>query len=292
MTHSAYNIWVFRNFLFFITVYANEDSYTHYQHSIGVGGVAATAQQTPGSGSQRANIKQRSPTRRKIKTTPKPRYHDYDLYDEDGDYVHGIVHPVAPPFDPTFRVIGGVRVPGIDTDIYGARKSGGERLDVDGWKTWERFEQHGSKLARPQSNQAAIMSPEDEIMHANDPHIIDDNTDEHTDAPCTLGCLNSEFLCARSCMCIPKHTRCDQEVNCKPYGEDEEQCTQTNHEIINNLKKECEASEHHVMCPKTFVCIAKEFLCDGKIFLLGFRKESVVGETIYLTYFFHSNNHR
>lgn len=37
----------------------------------------------------------------------------------------------------------------------------------------------------------------------------------------------------------------------------------SNIEIIRNIKKDCESSEHHVLCPKTFACIAKDFLCDG-----------------------------
>lgn len=37
----------------------------------------------------------------------------------------------------------------------------------------------------------------------------------------------------------------------------------SNVEIIKNIKKECESSDHHVLCPKTFACIAKDFLCDG-----------------------------
>lgn len=37
----------------------------------------------------------------------------------------------------------------------------------------------------------------------------------------------------------------------------------SNIEIIRNIKKDCESSDHHVLCPKTFACIAKDFLCDG-----------------------------
>lgn len=37
----------------------------------------------------------------------------------------------------------------------------------------------------------------------------------------------------------------------------------SNVEIIRNIKKDCESSDHHVLCPKTFACIAKDFLCDG-----------------------------
>lgn len=48
------------------------------------------------------------------------------------------------------------------------------------------------------------------------------------------------------------------------FQEDEEDCGGTsNVEIIRNIKKDCESSDHHVLCPKTFACIAKDFLCDG-----------------------------
>lgn len=245
--------------------------YARPRHPIAVG----AARQMFGSGSLRTGaVARQATTRRKAKTTPRPAHHDYAEYDDEDDddgYEHGIIHPVAPPLDPSFRVIGGVRVPGIDTDLYGARKSGGERQDVDGWHAWDRPDGMGP-------HRTAIMSPEHDLRHGNGhaQHMSDgdDSDATKTDLPCTLGCLNSEFLCTRSCMCIPKHQRCDQEANCSPYGEDEEQCTQSNHEILRDLKKECEASDHHVMCPKTYVCIAKEFLCDGNfVFMISISVE-------------------
>lgn len=105
-------------------------------------------------------------------------------------------------------------------------------------------------------------------------HGVDDNGDDddggdqhqfhqhQNDQPCHLACVATDFLCPRSCMCVPRFTRCDDEINCEE-GEDEEDCSITNEEIIKSIKSECEATKEHVMCPKTFACIAQDFLCDG-----------------------------
>lgn len=251
--------------------------YSNSRHQIASG----AARQIYGSSSLRTNVNNKQTNRRKNSnnnnqytrstTTQKPRFSDYDDDEYSDQYSHGVIftepHQVPPPFDPSFRVIGGVRVPGIESEIYGSRKIGGERHDIDDdWKPWDRFDTRTDNGIK--SNHPSIIHPESDIMQMPDSgaHMIDDETDEHrSDQPCTLGCLNSEFLCPHSCMCVPKYTRCDEEINCSPYGEDEDHCTQSNLEIIRNIKKECEASSFHVMCPKTFACIAKEFLCDGKL---------------------------
>lgn len=252
----------------FANVVPTASDSTHSHQSVGGSSRSGAARQLFGSSSFRSGtVRRQTTSRRTIKTTPKPSFHEYyDEYDdESGEAEHGEVHQVAPPFDPSFRVIGGVRVPGIESDVYGARRVGGERQDSD---TWKAFDGHSGEAKPRRPN---LVNPDDQLMHGNDPHMNDETSGDRQNLPCTLGCLNSEYLCERSCMCIPKYTRCDKEINCAPYGEDEEQCTQTNIEIINTMKQECEASEHHVMCPKTFVCIAKEFLCDGKFDILILR---------------------
>lgn len=122
-------------------------------------------------------------------------------------------------------MIGGVRVPGIESEIYGPRKHGERQGDIDdNWKTWERFDtksEHG--LNHGGSN---VMHPEGNLMQMPNAHMVDDETDpddRQDEQPCTLGCLNSEFLCPHSCFCVPKFTRCNGELNCE-FGEDEEEC--------------------------------------------------------------------
>lgn len=193
------------------------------------------ARQISGSSSLRTSGNNKQTRRRKnnnshssTTTTRKP---NFDAIDDDYDvdeYSHGILitepHPIPPPFDPSFRVIGGVRVPGIESEIYGSRKHG-ERHDVDdSWKTWDRFDSktHGEHGQRVGTNYASVMHPEGDFMQmpSNDDTDTDDRQD---DQPCTLGCLNSEFLCGHSCQCVPKFTRCNGELNCE-FGEDEEEC--------------------------------------------------------------------
>lgn len=108
-----------------------------------------------------------------------------------------------------------------------------------------------------------VMEPEHKVLAMPDDGSMDDDNGEHqAEQPCDLACVSTDFLCSRSCMCVPKFTRCDEEINCED-GEDEEDCTISNEEIIKTIKNECESTEKHVMCPRTFACIAQEFLCDG-----------------------------
>ncbi|XP_031629327.1 low-density lipoprotein receptor-related protein 4 isoform X2 [Contarinia nasturtii] len=245
--------------------------------------IAGAARQIYGSSSLRTSGNKRQTNKRRknnhgitTTTTHQPRFEeDYDDY--DSRYPHGtmVIHE-QPPFsrshfpppvvdpnlnDARFRHLGpGVRVPsGNDDTVFGTRH-GGERqgdTDVD-WKTWDRF---GTKSDHD-DNQNTVMHPDDDFMHManNDETDSDDRLDEQL---CTLGCLNSEFLCPHSCQCVPKYTRCNGVIECD-FQEDEENCGGTsNVEIIQNIKKDCESSDHHVLCPKTFACIAKDFLCDG-----------------------------
>lgn len=175
------------------------------------------------------NNKQTKRRKNNHSTTRKPNFDGIDDdYDVD-EYSHGILitephHHVPPPFDPSFRVIGGVRVPGIESEIYGSRKHGERHGDVDdNWKTWDRFDAKTDEHGHPvDTNYASVMHPEGDFMQM--PSNDETDTDDHQDdQPCTLGCLNSEFLCGHSCQCVPKFTRCNGELNCE-FGEDEEEC--------------------------------------------------------------------
>lgn len=119
---------------------------------------------------------------------------------------------------------------------------------------------------------ANVLLPQHEI------HVLDDSLMESSnsggkggtgghdammgDEECHVRCLLTEFLCPRTCACVPKYMRCDGERQCED-GEDEENCTLTNEDIVRGIKTECETDQRHVMCPRTFECIAKEWLCDG-----------------------------
>lgn len=226
--------------------------------------ISGAARHVFGSSSLRTSVNNKQTRRNRRPTTHKPTIdNEYDDYDDH--YQHGVLitePQEAVPFDPSFRNIGGGRSSGID-DIYGSRKHGERHGDFeDDWKPWDRFDTRRSDMKHQHGirpNQPSVMSPESELMHMpNGGHMADDdNDDDHqAEQPCTVGCLNSEFLCTQSCMCIPKHQRCDKEINCESFGEDESDCDISNVEILRNIKQECEASNQHVLCPKTFVCIS------------------------------------
>lgn len=194
-------------------------------------------------------------------------------------YPHGVIvtevgHPGSPPpivpYDASYRAIGGVRVPsgmlvpvppgegtGHSIDIYGYRQMGERHGDGIGRiNSWDRGSHHSVGHSNVFVPQHPIMDPEEELL---DPSHEGADTVEND---CTLVCLSTEFLCSRSCACTPKFTRCDGDLNCED-GEDEEDCNATNEEIIKGIRAECESTGKHVMCPRTFKCIAEEWLCDG-----------------------------
>ncbi|XP_055385944.1 low-density lipoprotein receptor-related protein 4 isoform X2 [Condylostylus longicornis] len=78
---------------------------------------------------------------------------------------------------------------------------------------------------------------------------------------CTKTCADWEWLCPLSCSCIQKSERCDKTIHCLKE-EDEKDCDKYG-EDIKRFTANCEASGLHVMCPKTYKCILKQWLCDG-----------------------------
>lgn len=197
-------------------------------------------------------------------TTPLPQYDtNSEQFSHGTLHITEPLHPVPPPFDASYRVIGGVRVPGIgaDTDVYGSRTMG-ERHD-DGTELWKSYDRYGEHLDHGYENtfkHSDMRDTEDDLMHMSHDDEVNDE-----EQPCTLVCLPNEYLCAESCVCISKFTRCDGVINCEE-GEDEKDCTLTNEQIVNEMKAECEATEKHIMCPRTFACISTSFLC--KYFIL------------------------
>lgn len=194
-------------------------------------------------------------------TTPLPQY---DTNSEQ--FSHGILiteplhHPVPPPFDASYRVIGGVRVPGIgaDTNVYGQHPMGERHGDAtDIWKTYDRYGDQSDHQFENKFKHTTMTETDTDLTH-----MAHGDEMKEEEQPCTLACLANEYLCAESCMCISKFMRCDGIINCEE-GEDEKDCTLTNEQIINEMKRECEVTEKHVMCPRTFACISTSFLCDG-----------------------------
>lgn len=141
-------------------------------------------------------------------------------------------------------------------DRLGVHDVHGERMDV--------FVQHHE-----------ILEPDEALL---DPSSYGSSDDVDAVKECRQTCMMTEFLCRRSCMCVPKFTRCDGEQNCED-GEDEEECTATsNEEALHAVRVDCEKSPGHTICPRTFVCIAKDWLCDGDDDCGDFSDETHCGE--------------
>ncbi|XP_037029978.1 low-density lipoprotein receptor-related protein 4 isoform X2 [Bradysia coprophila] len=174
------------------------------------------------------------------------------------------------PYDASYRA-GGVKVPsgvvpappGLGSsqhvDLYGLRNFGERHGDGGGrWQSWDRYEHQSHGHVNEFVPQHQIIDPEKDLMEPND------SGDTAIEPECSLVCLTSEYLCTRSCSCTPKYTLCDGEFHCE-FGEDEEECNAngTNEEIIEGIRAECKSTGLHVMCPRTFICISHNWLCDG-----------------------------
>lgn len=176
--------------------------------------------------------------------------HDDAAYEEH--YPHGVVvtHQVhsESPHGSLYEALNrnGFRVPNTISDPYGSRTYG-ERRPGD---TPPHDAGGGHMLAHSRSAGGVV----DTDIYEMGPFDVDD---------CRLECLQGvEFLCRLSCECIGMQLRCDGEPHCGA-NEDEQDCTVSNEAIVETLLEECESSGRHTMCPRTFVCIATSWLCDG-----------------------------
>lgn len=219
--------------------------------------------------------------------------------DEDG-YPIGVIvthfeqEPLSPAFDAMNR--GGFRIPnggasngGSPTDLYGVRTTGERNTDgrlQDGRIFWPPGGVYagGHQLRRPitgggaagggsvlenehhplhidgidYTDESDINGPDDDLQQQHHHHH-----DDVDGVECQLECLaGTEFLCRRSCECIPMHQRCDGEAQCAER-DDEEDCTLSNEAIVHGLRTQCELGGQHSMCPGTFACISIQWLCDG-----------------------------
>lgn len=227
------------------------------------------AHQIHGSSSLRSLSKRGSRTNNNpfsynLKTTREPFHHHYDEDEyeyEASEFSHGRIvtqphyqrHPV--PYEPIPRTGSKMNYDPLQrTDIQ-------DNLNGFGYDRYEggSATHNGHHIANEKNENVQPVNVFDKYHHVDDEVAEEHQQDEQ---PCDLACIATEFLCPHSCMCVPKFTRCDGELNCE-NGEDEEDCKQTNEEIIKSIKSECEATEKHVMCPRTFACISQDFLCDG-----------------------------
>lgn len=138
-------------------------------------------------------------------------------------------------------------------DIYGGGGRGGIRHDMETWG-YDRY----SSIGRNNKNVDAFV-PQPEVFEGEE-DLVKDN---HDGAKCELNCDQMEFVCVQSCTCLHKDLRCDGNVDCTPYGEDEKDCDDLNEEILKNLRTACEKTDDRILCPSTYTCISRQWLCDG-----------------------------
>lgn len=153
-------------------------------------------------------------------------------------------------------------------EIYGDHR-GGERKETYGF---DRYRPGGVGGANTKDSfvpqqQLNVYESEDELIK-----------DTHDGVECQARCEDIEFFCVQSCTCLHKNLRCDGNIDCMPYGEDEKDCDELNEEILKNLRTDCEKSGERILCPTTFACISKEWLCDGDDDCGDFSDETRCGE--------------
>lgn len=132
---------------------------------------------------------------------------------------------------------------------------GGERHDMETWG----YDRYHSSSGRNNKN-VDVFVPQQQVFEGEE-DLVKDNHDGAK--MCEPNCDEMEFVCIQSCICLHKNLRCDGNIDCMQYGEDENGCDELNEEIMKNYRTDCEKSGEHILCPTTLTCISKQWLCDG-----------------------------
>ncbi|EDW86389.2 uncharacterized protein Dwil_GK17732 [Drosophila willistoni] len=200
-------------------------------------------------------------------TSPQHKHDDDDDAEsqEDGeDKLYGQVFTLEPTVPiksggnagatstgdtPKFRNVG---AQGGRSDLYGVRESD-RQSNTRGRDGFIGAASNKQKSFRPFAHRG--------VVH-DDPSQLGQPGEGYSAPPsdCQNPCDELQWQCS-NCQCIDLHARCNREVQCTD-GSDEYDCD-NNGDMMSKLQKECEQSGLHVMCPKTFRCINKEWLCDG-----------------------------
>ncbi|XP_017469873.1 PREDICTED: low-density lipoprotein receptor-related protein 4-like [Rhagoletis zephyria] len=142
----------------------------------------------------------------------------------------------------------GARSGSSRTDLYGVRESGDRREMTRGREGYMNMLHNKEKVFRPH---VSLVHDEPRLLSPNDGYA-------HT---CQNMCGEMQWQCPTTCTCIDQHARCDKNTDCED-GADEFDCEVIG-DMLHKLQKDCEQTGLHVMCPRTYRCINKEWLCDG-----------------------------
>ncbi|KAL9884451.1 LDL receptor related protein 4 [Glossina fuscipes fuscipes] len=157
---------------------------------------------------------------------------------------------------------------GSRTDLYGVRESGDRREMTRGREGYMNMLHTKQKVFRPH---VSLVHDETRLASPNDGYRRD----------CPNICGEMQWQCATKCNCIHANERCDKEPQCED-GSDEYDCDVVG-DMMSKLQRECEQTGMHVMCPKTYRCINKEWLCDGDDDCGDYSDETHCGERINCT---------
>lgn len=100
-------------------------------------------------------------------------------------------------------------------DIFEDRR-GGERHDMETWG-YDRYRPGQAN----KDTRTFVPHPQEKNVFEDENDLIKDT---HDGAHCAAKCEEMEFFCVQSCSCLHKNLRCDGNIDCQPYGEDEKDC--------------------------------------------------------------------
>lgn len=178
--------------------------------------------------------------------------------------------------------------PPLDTDYYGKPKI------IHGIYTTEPLQRPGPVFAGQPDAHTRIISGVYNVRDQGErtpdvgfrPQVtkglsLGGTFNDDANAHCTNNCSPTQWMCPSTCKCIPRQERCDNYQNCD-NAEDEHEC-ELEYDMVHSIKSQCEGSGNHVMCPKTYRCIVKDWLCDGDDDCGDYTDETNCGQNIDCT---------
>lgn len=158
---------------------------------------------------------------------------------------------------------------GSRTDLYGVRETGVRHNTGRGRDGYMNMLHTKQRVFRPHVT----------LIH-DDTHLASPNDGVGRDCPAMCG--EMQWQCGgNQCNCIGVDQRCDKIAQCED-GSDEYDC-ELIEDMMSKLQRECERTGYHILCPRTYRCINKDWLCDGDDDCGDYSDESHCGEAINCT---------